>query len=320
MDLHNLYRPSPPATQQQAAQAPTEASSSNKAHQADPMHTAELHRALAQAEVDKDRLASHVAHWEKETQKMDRIARSALEEKEQLSKLASETHKKLEAKREVKRKLKSERDAAQHEADTWRARYNQLMESRVPSAANQAVQEELRGKLAQAQAQEGVLKARLAQAEALLKQHDAERPIAIEKLKEGGRALRELHDLEPKARASELLVKRLTEEVAGLRAGSARAHQLEIEVAGLRVAAAQTKQLELEVVTARDKLRAATNDVSAKAGKLQACADMLARAEQVLKTCSQLHASKGESHALVRALAETTGNIDQFLRSLEPGK
>jgi len=320
MDLHNLYRPSPPATQQQAAQAPTEASSSNKAHQADPMHTAELHRALAQAEVDKARLASHVAHWEKETQKMDRIARSALEEKEQLSKLASETHKKLEAKREVKRKLKSERDAAQHEADTWRARYNQLMESRVPSAANQAVQEELRGKLAQAQAQEGVLKARLAQAEALLKQHDAERPIAIEKLKEGGRALRELHDLEPKARASELLVKRLTEEVAGLRAGSARAHQLEIEVAGLRVAAAQTKQLELEVVTARDKLRAATNDVSAKAGKLQACADMLARAEQVLKTCSQLHASKGESHALVRALAETTGNIDQFLRSLEPGK
>lgn len=313
MDLHNLYRPSPPATQQQAAQAPTEASKASS-HQADPMHTAELHRALAQAEVDKARLASHVAHWEKETQKMDRIARSALDEKERLSKLESETHKKLEAKREVKRKLKSERDAAQQEADTWRARYNQLVDQQTKA------REELQGKLAQAQAQEGVLKARLAQAEALLKQHDAERPIAIEKLREGGRALRELQDLEPKARASEQLVKRLTEEVAGLRAGSARAHQLEIEVAGLRVAAAQTKQLELEVVTARDKLRAATNDVSAKAGKLQACADMLARAEQVLKTCSQLHASKGESHALVRALAETTGNIDQFLRSLEPGK
>ena len=89
--------------------------------------------------------------------------------------------------------------------------------------------------------------------------------------------------------------------------------QLEADKRDKRATAEQSRQLELDLVAAKEKVRAAAQDASAKTVRVQACVDMLARAEQVLKTCSQLHASKDQTSPLALALHDTTANISQFL-------
>ena len=316
MDLHSLHRPSAPA-QQQAQQAAPVTTYSTKEEWARATET-DMSR-----ELDKAR--SHAAHWEGETVKMDRIARDALE--------------KLHTKREAKKALKAEHEAARKDADAWRTRYKELAEAHTRHAAdtqaqlakaahNAREQEELntrdrraakelhdQGQRAAKELHDQLGQARdqLAKARATIQQHEAERPAVQERLQVGGDAFRKLKAIEPRVKQLEGLEARAKQADAL----EARVQQLEADKRDKRAKAEQSRQLELDLLAAKEKVRAATMDASAKAVKTQACADMLARAEQVLKTCSQLYAAKNETSPLALALRDTTANISQFLLRLD---
>jgi chromosome segregation ATPase len=237
---------------------------------------------------------------------MDRIARSALD--------------KLEAKRQAKRAIKTEYTAARKEADSWRARYKELSEARLHQSTSDKDLVGMQDRLSKAQAAETKLAERLAHAEQTIRENEAEFSSARENLRTGGAAFRRLQTLEPQVKQMEAEISRLRQleqEAAPLRAAAGKARQLELEIVALKAAAAKDSQAALEVRAAKDKLRAATQEASAQASKVQACADMLARAEQVLKTCSQLHAAEEDSHGLAEALADTTDHIGKFLAKLE---
>ena len=337
MNLYPLHRPSPaPAVQQ--AKVPERESTATTTTSVEEG----LRKALARAEA-------HSTHWELETRKMDRLARDA--------------HDKLDAKKKVRSALKAELETTKESADKWRAQYRELLAAATSKSMTTATggQEELKTRLRQAEEEVGALRRERAGVEERLRVGG----IAFRKLEvleprvkdldskskelEGLKSTLESKSKELESKSKELeglkstlepKIKELAGEVerlkAVLRTGAAKAQVLETETIALRAGAvkarqleaevsSRTRQLELEVLTAKEKLRAATNEVSAGNSKVQACADMLTRAEQVLKTCSQLHAAKGESHALVRALTETTANIDQFLRAVvettaPPGK
>ena len=330
MNLYPLHRPSPaPAVQQ--AKVPERESTATTTTSVEEG----LRKALARAEA-------HSTHWELETRKMDRLARDA--------------HDKLDAKKKVRSALKAELETTKESADKWRAQYRELLAAATSKSMTTATggQEELKTRLRQAEEEVGALRRERAGVEERLRVGG----IAFRKLEVLEPRVKDLESkskeleglkstLESKSKELEGLkstlepkIKELAGEVerlkAVLRTGAAKAQVLETETIALRAGAvkarqleaevsSRTRQLELEVLTAKEKLRAATNEVSAGNSKVQACADMLTRAEQVLKTCSQLHAAKGESHALVRALTETTANIDQFLRAVvettaPPGK
>ena len=337
MNLYPLHRPSPaPAVQQ--AKVPERESTATTTTSVEEG----LRKALARAEA-------HSTHWELETRKMDRLARDA--------------HDKLDAKKKVRSALKAELETTKESADKWRAQYRELLAAATSKSMTTATggQEELKTRLRQAEEEVGALRRERAGVEERLRVGG----IAFRKLEvleprvkdleskskelEGLKSTLESKSKELESKSKELEGLKSTlepknKELAGeverlkavLRTGAAKAQVLETETIALRAGAvkarqleaevsSRTRQLELEVLTAKEKLRAATNEVSAGNSKVQACADMLTRAEQVLKTCSQLHAAKGESHALVRALTETTANIDQFLRAVvettaPPGK
>lgn len=198
-------------------------------------------------------------------------------ETEKMDRIAREAMAKVEAKRAAKRALKAQLDAAGKEAQSWRERYNELARSQKELMAGRPAPDELREMRAQLEAAE------------------SERPAVLEKLRAGGLAFRELQTLKPALAAHEQTIQQLRAQLA---------------------APAQLRQLELDVVAGKEKLRAATQDASAKAAKLAACTDMLMRAEQVLKTCSQLHSGSEDAAPLAEALAETTANIAQFLQTL----
>ena len=332
MDLHSLHRPTPSSAHQTSQSAPASHVAAPASHVAAP---ADLLRQLETARAN-------ATHWQNETEKMDRIARSALD--------------KLEAKREVRKALKAEVVTARKEADTWRARYKELADAQVQRHEAQggdlgeklarASREilDLNDRLATAQSSERKAKDQLQELERQMRRVEAERPAVQERLQAGGDAFRKLQALEPRAQQMEAELsalkkeslkarqleaevtmlktagtercKALEFEVVSLRNAALKARQLELEVATLKAGAAKSKQDALEVAALKDKLRAAAQDVSARTAKTQACVDMLSRAEQVLKTCTQLHAAAEESPALTQALAETTGTIGQFLAKM----
>ena len=326
MDLHSLHHPTP-AAHQTSKPAPV-------SHANAPV--SELARQLEKA-------SGHAAHWQKEAEKMDQIARSALD--------------RLEAKREAKKALKAEVDLARKDTEAWRARYKELADAQVHRQATQggdlndrlsrASREtlDLNHELSVAQLAERQTKDKLQELERQMRALEAERPAVQERLLAGGDAFRKLQVLEPRAKqmeaelaahgASTLKMRQLELEVAALKARAERCQALELEVASLRAAGLKTRQLELEVAALKagaarsaqdalevaalkDKLRAAAQDVSARAAKTQACVDMLSRAEQVLKTCTQLHTASEESPALAQALSDTTSTIGQFLAKVGP--
>ena len=218
----------------------------------------------------------HVAHWKHETEKMDRIAREALT--------------KLEEKRAAKRELKAQHAAACKEAEAWRERYNELARS----------QKEM---LTRPNPSDGVARDLQAQLSAI----ESERSVVQEKLRVGGQAFRELRELKPafeRLAAAKAAHERTIQELRTELAAATKA-----DVAGMH-------KLELDVVAGKEKLRAATQDASAKTARLAACTDMLMRAEQVLKTCSMLHSASDESAPLAEALAETTANLTAFLKAI----
>lgn len=129
--------------------------------------------------------------------------------------------------------------------------------------------------------------------QARVRASEDERPAVEEKLRVGGQAFRELKLLKP----------------------AFEAQAVKLAAAETQLAAAQ--KLELDVIAGKEKLRAATQDASAKAARLATCTDMLMRAEQVLKTCSQVHSANEDGAPLAEALAETTENLALFLQALQ---
>ncbi len=322
MDLHNLHRPSPSPAQQAARPKQDPISSSGVQEALEPRRDL---TELAHLTKELEKARAHAAHWQRETEKMDKIARDAMG--------------KLEAKREAKRALKAEFDVARKDADAWRTRYKELSEARTAAstdtldlhdrlAGSQTSERRLLEELEQARRalrqHEGV-KEELDQARRALQQHEVEHDAIRERLQVGGNAFRKLQILEPKLAASEQRVRDLESKLA---ASEARIRNLEADLATLRTAStrqagldnAKARQADLDLAAAKDKLRAATQDASAKASQVQACADMLARTEQVLKTCSQLYAAKEEAHPLAQALLDSTSTISQFLARMESAK
>lgn len=308
MDLHNLHRPSPASAAQQK-QDPVPAGVQGSLAPPDEAHR--LRKEL-------DKALSHAHHWQQETIKMDKIARQAMD--------------KLDAKRAAKQALKTECLAAQKQAEIWQSRYKELSKAAEAhtgvithecqaahtTAAKprdtdlQATQKALRQREDQLQAVQKALRQheeQLQAAQNALRQHQAEVPLVQERLKVGGSAFRKLQTIEPRLAASEQRVRDLQAEIANLQTASTRKADLD---------AAKIRQTESDLATTKDKLRAATQEASAKTAQVHACRDMLARTEQVLKTCSQLYASKDEGHPLAQALMESTEGIQQFLAKTEP--
>ena len=228
-------------------------------------------------------------HWKGETEKMDRIARDALA--------------KLEKKSAAKSALKAQLVAASKEIEAWRERYNELARSQQELKPLESVARDLQARLRASEDELARLKplnntyiselARLKPLESVardlqarLRASEDERPAVEEKLRVGGQAFRELKLLKPA-----------------------------FEAQAVKLAAAQ--KLELDVIAGKEKLRAATQDASAKAARLATCTDMLMRAEQVLKTCSQVHSASEDGAPLAEALAETTENMALFLQALQ---
>ena len=319
MDLHNLHRPTPSAAQQtsQHSQAPTRVSA-HDALQHDRRELAKTHETSDLArELEKAR--AHASHWQKETERMDRIARTAMD--------------KVEAKRAAKAALKAEYLVARKDADTWRTRYNELSAAKKASASNsldvhdrlansqlaeQRVREDLsRTRQALAQHETDLAKARQA-----LALHQADEPKIKERLLIGGDSFRKLQTLAPRLAAAE---KRAQEAESKLATVQQQKHALEQELAALKATASRqadldavrNRQASSDLAAAKEKLRTATNDLSAKTAQVQSSADMLARTEQVLHTCSQLFATKEPAHPLAQALCDSTAAVRKFLAKME---
>ena len=338
MDLHNLHRPTPSTTQQRSEPAP-----SGMQH---AVHS------YADTRADTDKLRAELAHWKHETEKMDRIARDAMD--------------KLDRKTATKNALKAEFQAARRDADAWRSRYSELSAARSRFTDNEhALQSDL-----------DKARRELDEARRTLQRNESEREDIKKWLKTGGEAHRKVQGLETqltevaarhktveaeltarhktveaeltarhKAVAAELTArhkavaaelaqavakgKTMEADLARIKAQAVSSIKtLEAELAAAKTqAAARTRQVDLDaakarqaesdLVAARDKLRAATHDASAKTAQAHACQDMLARAEQVLQTCCSLHSAKDDAHPLAMALRETTQTIGQFLKQHE---
>jgi DNA repair exonuclease SbcCD ATPase subunit len=327
MDLHNLHRPTPSTTQQRSEPAP-----SGMQH---AVHS------YADTRADTDKLRAELAHWKHETEKMDRIARDAMD--------------KLDRKTATKNALKAEFQAARRDADAWRSRYGELSAARSRFTDNEhALQSDL-----------DKARRELDEARRTLQRNESEREDIKKWLKTGGEAHRKVQGLETqltevaarhktveaeltarhktveaeltarhKAVAAELAQavakgKTMEADLARIKAQAVSSIKtLEAELAAAKTqAAARTRQVDLDaakarqaesdLVAARDKLRAATHDASAKTAQAHACQDMLARAEQVLQTCCSLHSAKDDAHPLAMALRETTQTIGQFLKQHE---
>jgi chromosome segregation ATPase len=299
--LHPLYRHNSPS---QAAQT---VSPQQPLHASNRDETSLLRAALAKA-------CAQAQHWKRETEKMDEIARDAL--------------RKLDARKRSKQALKADYESARNDSETWRRRYKEIAAAHHEAVATNAYSNsdgcnckgcrearDLQRRLDKANEKIEEYRERLLEAE-------RERPEVEQRLQVGGAAFRKLKSLEPTTERLEAQVKALEVENKALQhklreaeEGHARLKKT-LESAKIEVVS-RMAELEQETSSSHEKLRAAAQDALEKTGKLQACTEMLVRAEKVLKTCSQLHASKGESQVLTDALNETISNVAQFLHSLK---
>jgi chromosome segregation ATPase len=317
MNLNRLYQPTP-SPQTTEVRQPTEASLSD------------LRQAQANAE-----------HWRGETLKMDQIARGALD--------------KLESKKLKAQQYKTEAQALKGEVDVWRTRYKEVSASQADSQRAKseldkrsdrlqkeltATQDRLQKELTATQDRLQKERAELATTKSRLQDLESQLPGIQQRLTQGGTAVRRLQELESQLQAkakqleaAEAQVKQLqakqqtAKDQKQLQASEEQGKLLQAKTKQLQASEEQVKQLQakvkqleapkpaLELVAVKEKLRAATHEASAKGAAVLACRDMLARAEQVLQTCSQLHASREEPSELAEALAETTAKIGSFLRA-----
>jgi chromosome segregation ATPase len=147
--------------------------------------------------------------------------------------------------------------------------------------------------------QAGTTKAKLEELESL----KAELPQVKALLAKGGEAQRKVEALQ-----KQLGELKVTTTTSG---GSMHDPQWRVVTEGLE---AKNQQLQSDAVAAKAMLKTASQEVSARISQLAACKAMLVKSEQVLRTCSDLHESKGD--ALASALHETTKNVEAFIRTL----
>ena len=151
-------------------------------------------------------------------------------------------------------------------------------------------------------------RSKLAAANAELQTLRAEVPEVQKLLAQGGEAVRKLQALEGKESKRVLeLQKQLAETKAKIKSGQAN-----------ETLKAKNQQLQSDMVAMKDRLKAAATQASSSISQVQACKDMLTKAEEVLRTCSDLHASKGDP--LASALQATTSNLEAFLKTLSQPK
>lgn len=209
-----------------------------------------------------------------------------------MDKIANDATQKLQQKKADKMILKAECDKLQNEVETWKTRYKELATAQKRLAPDSQLAE-------------------------------AERNEIKEKLILGGKSFRELQELRP-------VVQKLKAEKAA-DAATIKKLQAENDAFTKRLggkpappavgdAAQAIRDLKLEVASGKERLRAAVTDASGKATRLMACKDMLIRAEQVLKTCSQLHSARGESTEFGEAITETSANLSKFIQALDAKK
>jgi chromosome segregation ATPase len=144
-------------------------------------------------------------------------------------------------------------------------------------------------------------KAKLAATTSELKELKAQIPEVQKLLAKGGEAHRKVQALEEKQGKQ---VQELQKQLAKLKSEDKSSE-------GLRT---KNQQLQSELVSTRERLKAAAGQASTSISQVQACKDMLSKADEVLRTCSDLHASKGD--ALASALQHTTNNLEAFLKTL----
>ena len=92
-------------------------------------------------------------------------------------------------------------------------------------------------------------------------------------------------------------------------------------------ASKQAESLKADLVDAQKKLKASELQVKAvaqsfsvKEKQVAACTDMLSKAEQVLRTCVELHHYTGPGRRespLALALSDTTHKVSSFLKTIQ---
>jgi chromosome segregation ATPase len=277
MNLNRLYPHDSPSQQSEHAAPP-------------PVNQGQTHaEQLRQTQA-------HAEHWRNETVRMDQIARDAVS--------------KLESKRLKIQKLKSTRDAIREEADKWQARYREVCTAQTEILSREK------------------------DAKDKLRELEEQLPGVQERLEKGGAAFLRIRELEPlyqqlvKAKAAdeakimnmEPELKRLMKAKAideeKIQRLEATVKQMEKSKDGIqrRGEVPTSSTSDHDAAALREKLRTATQQASASASRATATRDMLARAEQVLLTCLQLHVANSGSSELAAALEQTTQNIAAFLK------
>lgn len=282
--LHNLHR------QAQASHANTQSQ-----HQPHPAGTDESVRAAVTPE--------QWAKLQKENDTLDKMVHKLAYQVEELK----ESHKDTKARADkYKQQLKEhvgtqEAFMAQHEkikaqVKALTADRNKLQskveEHRVAAKRSTDSLAECRTKLDTATAE--------------LKQLKSEIPQVRKLLVQGGEAQRKLQTMQG---GDSKRVQELQQQLQAARErlrSSSSASETELR--------AKNQQLQSEVSALKERLKAASLQASTGISQVQACKDMLSRSESVLRTCSELHASKGD--ALASALQHTTNNLEIFLKSL----
>jgi len=208
------------------------------------------------------------------------LARTARERADELERLKAEIP-------EVKTRLKQGKTAAEELASTKSA----LESAKAKLAEKQALKAEL-----------DTTKAKLCELQAIRPKLQSELDSAKAKLAEKQALQSELNSA--KAKLSEL---------EGLKA----------EIPEVKERLRATDRLKAELLAANEQVRAAAQIASARAKQhtadIQACANMLANAEQVLQACSELYARK-EGSPLAGALSETATKLGQFIQNLQNPK
>ena len=241
---------------------------------------------------------ANATHYQKEAERLRFIASDQLEEAKRF--------------KQDKRGLKTDLEDSRKELDTWKQRYNEMASSQKET--------QIHHMLATKEAKD--LQKRLDKTQKTLVEHqqrlktaDEERPEVVEKLQMGGLAFRQV-------KAMKATVAEAKRENATL---MTRIRELELRNASieekLRTAEAiksvRPSSDHSELVATKDRLKSSAMEVATLTRKMQGCATMLVKTEQVLVACSELHVGKDGSQALATALKETSATVAEFLASLK---
>ena len=192
--------------------------------------------------------------------------------------------------------------ALQAKVDKYRAQAKSLETSKGKDGSSKALSE-CKSKLAATTKE-------LAEANKELQSLKSELPQVKALLSKGGQAIQQLA---AETKRNQELQQQVAELMTQTRSKNNKASPAGTDISDPALKA-KNQQLQSEVVAVKDKLKAASQEVSARVSQVALCKDMLTKAEEVLRTCSELHESKGG--ALASALRETTANVQSFLQNL----